>query len=95
VIIGGDGVHDGLQEITASSKVWSTISRASYNGGEGRLELAVLVGVLWAWRRSAKRRGSGKRRSYQEVQEDKASLLAQQGRRGCSSSRRIGHRSFV
>jgi hypothetical protein len=78
-----------------SSKVWLTISRASCNGGEGWPELDVVPGVLWAWRRSARRRESGKRRSYQEVQEDEASLVAQQGRRGCSGSCRIGHRSFV
>jgi hypothetical protein len=47
-IPGGDGVHNGLQELTASSKLWSTISRASCNVGEGRLELDVLAGVLWA-----------------------------------------------
>jgi hypothetical protein len=47
-VLDGDGVHDGLQEITASPKVWSMILRASCNGGEGRLELGVLAGVLWA-----------------------------------------------
>jgi hypothetical protein len=48
VVLDGDGVHDSLQEIMASLKVWSTILRASYNGGEGRLELGILAGVLWA-----------------------------------------------
>jgi hypothetical protein len=48
VVLGGDGVHDGLQEITMSPKAWSTILRASFNGGEGRLELGILAGVLWA-----------------------------------------------
>jgi hypothetical protein len=64
-VLDGDGVHDGLQEIMASPKVWSTISRTSFNGGEGRLELGVLAGELWARRRSTRRRGSGMWRSYQ------------------------------
>jgi hypothetical protein len=67
VVLDGDGVHDGLQEITASPKVWSTISRTSCNGGKGRLELGVLAGELWARRRSAWRRRSGMRHSYQRL----------------------------
>jgi hypothetical protein len=47
-VLDGYGVHDGLQEIAASPKVWSTILRTSCNGGEGRLELGVLAGELWA-----------------------------------------------
>jgi hypothetical protein len=43
-----NGVHDGLQRITASSKMWSTIFRAPCNSDEGWLELDVLADVLWA-----------------------------------------------
>jgi hypothetical protein len=54
-ILDGDGVHDGLQGITASPKVWLTILRTSCNSGEGRLELGVMAGVLWTCRRLARR----------------------------------------
>jgi hypothetical protein len=35
----GDGVLDGLQEVTACPKKWSTISGASCIGGKGRPEV--------------------------------------------------------
>jgi hypothetical protein len=57
----GDGVLDGVQEFKARSKAWSSALVASYNGDEGRQELGDLAGVLWAWRRTTSRKGSGKR----------------------------------
>jgi hypothetical protein len=61
VVLCVDGVHDGLQRITASPKTWSTIFRAPCNGDEGWLELDVPADVLWARRRPDRRRylGSG------------------------------------
>jgi hypothetical protein len=64
---GGDGVLDGVQLEQAKATVSSKISRVSCKREERRLELGVLVGELWARRRSARRRGSGKRHSYQRI----------------------------
>jgi hypothetical protein len=58
-------VRDGVQLEQAKATVCSEISRASCKCEERRLELGVLAGELWARRRSARRRGSRKRRSYQ------------------------------
>jgi hypothetical protein len=41
VVLDGDGILDGLQEVTASPEVWSTILRTSCNGGKGRLEIRL------------------------------------------------------
>jgi hypothetical protein len=71
----GDGVLDGVQGFKARSKAWSLALVASCNGDEGQLELGDLAGVLWAWRRTASRKGSGKRQSYPGVQVIEASLM--------------------
>jgi hypothetical protein len=63
-VLVGDGVLEGVQEFKARSMAWSSVLVASCNGDGGRLELDDLAGVLWAWRRTASRKGSGKRRSY-------------------------------
>jgi hypothetical protein len=39
VVLDGDGVLDGLQEVAASPRGWSTILRASCIDGKGRLEI--------------------------------------------------------
>jgi hypothetical protein len=38
-VLDGDGVHDDLQEITASPKRWLKSSEASCIGGKGRPEV--------------------------------------------------------
>jgi hypothetical protein len=53
-------VRDGVQLEQAKATVCLEISRASCKREERRLELGVLAGELWAQRRSARRRGSGK-----------------------------------
>jgi hypothetical protein len=45
VILDGDEVLDGVQEITARSKAWSSISEASCNGVQPQLELDDLAVV--------------------------------------------------
>jgi hypothetical protein len=86
---------DGVQEFKARSKAWSSALVASCNGDEGRLELGDLAGVLWAWRRTANRKGSGKRRSYPGVQVVEASLMAKSAKSRCCGAPAIPHRSFV
>jgi hypothetical protein len=44
-----DGVYDGVQEITAMSKVWSSISRVSCNGDGARLEFSAAAVKSRAW----------------------------------------------
>jgi hypothetical protein len=39
MVLDGDGIHDDLQEITASPKRWSKSSGASCIGGKGRPEV--------------------------------------------------------
>jgi hypothetical protein len=83
MILDGDEVLNGVQEITVRSKVWSSISEASCNGVKPRLELGDLAAVFWAWRRMASRRGSGRWRSYPGVQDVKASLVAKYAESRC------------
>jgi hypothetical protein len=64
---GGDGVHDGVLLEQAKATACSEISGVSCKREERRLELGVLAGELWVRRRSASRRGFGKRRSYQRI----------------------------
>jgi hypothetical protein len=64
VVPGVDRVYDGVHLEQAKATVCSEILRASCKREERRLELGVLTGELWARRRSARRRGSGKRHSY-------------------------------
>jgi hypothetical protein len=93
VVLCVDGVHDGLQRITESPKAWSTIFRAPCNSDEGWLELDVPADVLWARRRSERRRVFGKRRSYQRIQEDEAGLVARSSGSRCSGVPAIPRRS--
>jgi hypothetical protein len=46
-ILDGNGVLNGVQEITAGSKVWSSNSEASCNGVKPWLELGDLAAVFW------------------------------------------------
>jgi hypothetical protein len=39
VVLDGNGIHDSLQEVAASPKVWATILGIPCNGGKGRLEV--------------------------------------------------------
>jgi hypothetical protein len=77
-------MYDGVQLEQAKATVCSEISRASCKCEERQLELGVLVGELWARRRSARRRGSGKRRSYQGVQDIEARLVARSASSRCT-----------
>jgi hypothetical protein len=72
----GDGMLDGIQEFTARSRAWSSISEASCKRVEQRLEVSGASVWHRARRGSARMRGSGTRRSYQEVQEGEAVLVA-------------------
>jgi hypothetical protein len=72
----GDGMLGGVQESTARSTAWSSIFEASYKRVEERLEVSGASAWHGAWRGSARTRGSGTRRSYQEVQEGEAVLVA-------------------
>jgi hypothetical protein len=61
----GDGVLDGLQEVTTSPKRWSTILRASCIGGKGRPEVRPRHGRVEHGGVQREGGGSGKRGSYQ------------------------------
>jgi hypothetical protein len=50
VILGGDGVHDGVWEITARMIAWSEISEVSWNGDDVRPELDGMIVMFWARR---------------------------------------------
>jgi hypothetical protein len=87
VVFGGNEVLDGIQESTARLVVWSLVSRVSCNGDGAQLELDVLAGKLWTRRRSASRRGFGKRRSYQRFRRTRQSLWRDLMSRGARSLR--------
>jgi hypothetical protein len=93
MILDGDEVLDGVQEITARSKAWSSISGASCNGVKPRLELGDLAAVFWARRRMASRREFGWRQSYPGVQDIEASLVGRYAESRCYGARGIGRRS--
>jgi hypothetical protein len=86
-------MYDGVQLEQAKVTVCSEISRASCKCEERQLELGVLAGELWARRRSARRRGSGKRRSYQGVQDIEARLVARSASSRGTGVLGISHRS--
>jgi hypothetical protein len=48
VIFGGDGVHDGVQEITTGMMARSEISEVSWNDDNVRLELDGVAASFWA-----------------------------------------------
>jgi hypothetical protein len=73
VVLGVNEVLDGVQESTARLVVRSLVSRVSCNGDNAQLELDVLAGKLWTQRRSANKRGFGKRRSYQRFRASRRS----------------------
>jgi hypothetical protein len=89
----GDGVLDGVQEFTARSRVWSSISEASCKYAEERLEVSGASARRGARQRSARVRRSGKRHSYQEFQEDEAGLVARFARSRCPGASAISRRS--
>jgi hypothetical protein len=50
VIHGGDGVHDGVQEITTRMMAQSKISEVSWNSDDVRPELDGMTTMFWARR---------------------------------------------
>jgi hypothetical protein len=64
VVLSSDEVLDGVREITAKLKVWSSISGVSCNGVKVRLEVRAVTEVSRAWRNKVVIRDLMKRRSY-------------------------------
>jgi hypothetical protein len=50
VILGGDGVYDGVEETTARMMVRSKISESSWNADNIRPELDGMAARFWAQR---------------------------------------------
>jgi hypothetical protein len=50
VILGGDGVHDDVQEITARMMARSKISEVSWNSNDIRPELDGVTAMFWVRR---------------------------------------------
>jgi hypothetical protein len=93
VVLGGDEVLNGIQEITAMLEVRSSIPRVPCNGVGARLELDDSSMGCWTRRSAAISERTGRRRSYHGVQEDKARLLARFARSRCPRASEISRRS--
>jgi hypothetical protein len=83
VVLSNGKKQDGVQLEQAKTMAWSEISEASWNGANTRPELDGLAVMFWTRRRMISTKGSGRRRSYQEFQDDEASPMAKQERRRC------------
>jgi hypothetical protein len=75
---------DGVQVETARMMVCGDRSFASCRHVERRLEIRAVVVLCRGRRRMTSMGRSGRRRSYQGVQDDEAGLMAKQVGRGCS-----------
>jgi hypothetical protein len=69
----GDGVLDGLQEVTTSPKRWSTILGASCISGKGRPEVRLRHGRAEHGGVQHEGGGSGKRGSYRMIRRSRRS----------------------